>query len=107
MYRQVDSDVHNAGIFDIIVDYSKDNTNVPISEKYVTTCSGTRRLRHTTEGWHLLVRWKGISEQWVSLKLLKEHNPVDIDEFSQSCDISNNFLWLVVTVYVKKKKLHN
>ena len=48
MYSQADSDGHTANILDVIVDYSKDDTSVPISEKYVTTRSGTRRLLHTT-----------------------------------------------------------
>ena len=48
MYRQVDYDGHTAGILDVIVYYSKDDTAVPISEKYVTTPSCTRRLLHNT-----------------------------------------------------------
>ena len=87
MYIQVDYDGYTADILDVIVDYSKDDTFIPIFEKYVTIRSGNRRLCHTTEGWHLLVRWKDVSEQWVPLKLLKEHNPDEFAEFSQSCDI--------------------
>ena len=89
MYSQVDSDGHADGILDVISDYYKDDTSVPIYEKYVNTRSDTRRLLCTTEGWHLLVLWKDGYEKWVSLELLKEHNPVDIDAFSQSSDISD------------------
>ena len=98
MYIQVDSDVHSALILDVIVDYSKDDTSVAISEKYVTTRPGTRRLLHTTEGWHLLVQWKYGSEKLVSLKLLKEHNPVEIFEFSKSRNISDkpDLCWWVL-----------
>ena len=55
MYNQVDYDGHTSGILDFIVDYYKDDNYIPIYEKYVTTCLGTCRLFHTTEGWHLLV----------------------------------------------------
>ena len=55
MYSQVDYGGHTDRILDFIFDYSKDDTSVPISEKYVTTRSGTRRLHHTTEGCHLLI----------------------------------------------------
>ena len=97
MYSQVDYDGQSAVILDFIIDYSKDDTAVPISENYVTKRSSTCRLRHTTEGWHLLVQCKDGSEQWVSLKLLKEHNPVEISEFSQSRNISDKpaFCWWV------------
>ena len=89
MYSQVDSDGHADGILDVIADYYKDDTSVPISEKYVNTRSDIRRLCHTTEDWHLLVLWKDEFEKWVSLKLLKEHNPVEISEFAQSRGISD------------------
>ena len=104
MYRQVDSGGHSSIILDVIVDYSKDDTSVPISEKFFTVRSGNRGLCHTSEGWHFLVRWKDGSEQWVSLKLLKEHNPVDIVDFSQSSDISDkpSFCWWVLYTLIKR-----
>ena len=55
IYSQVDYDGQNSGILDVIVDYSKYDTAVPISYKYVTMHSGTRMLCHATDGWHLLV----------------------------------------------------
>ena len=55
MQIQINSDGHIFDILDVTVDYSKYDTVVPISEKYVTTRSGSRRIYHTTEGWHLLV----------------------------------------------------
>ena len=106
MYSQVDYDGHTAGILDNIVDYSKDDTAVPISEKYVTTCSGDCRLLHTTKDCHLLVQWKDGSEQWVFLKLLKKHNHVEIAEFSHSRNISYEpaFCWWVP--YTLRKQYH-
>ena len=104
MYIQVDSYGNTSSILDVIVDYSKDDTAVPIYDKYVTTRSGTRRLLHTTEGWQLLVRQKYGSEKWVSLKLLKEQNPVEISEFAQSRDIYEKpaFYWWVPYTFRKK-----
>jgi len=56
MYSQVDSDGYSQTILDGIIDYSKDGQAVTMDDKYVTTRSGTRRLRETTVGWKLLVR---------------------------------------------------
>jgi len=63
----------------------------------VTTRSGTRHLRETTIGWKLLVRWKDGSEQWISLKLLKESNPMEVAEFAKAREIDNGpaFCWWV------------
>jgi hypothetical protein len=41
-----------------IIDYRKDDSAVPLEDKYLTTRSGQRRLRKTTQGWELLVAWK-------------------------------------------------
>ncbi len=98
MYSQVDSDGHQSQLLEAIIDYSKqDDNTVHKSDKYNVTRSGRRRLRQTTAGWKLLVRWKDGNEQWVPLKLLKESNPVDVDELAQARKIQDEpaFSWWV------------
>jgi hypothetical protein len=51
---------------------------VPIKDKYLTTRSGQRRLRKTTQGWSLLV--KGGTESWVKLAELKDSYPIELAE---------------------------
>ena len=68
MYSQVDSQGRSHVILDSIIDYSMDDDAIPMSEKYVTTKSGQRRLRKTTQGWKLLVLWRDGTEQWVPIK---------------------------------------
>ena len=67
---QVDSDGYSASLMEAIVDYTKDEaTGVPMTNKYVITRTGTRRLRKTTTGWKLLVRWRDGSEAWICLRI--------------------------------------
>ena len=81
-----------------IVDYQRDDS-VAISKEdgYITTKSGQRRLRKSTKGWKLLVRWADLSESWIPLKDLKESNPIEVAEFARARGISNKpaFAWWV------------
>lgn len=107
MYSQVDANGHQSQLLEAIIDYSKDNTAVDKSDKFVTTRSGRRRLRKTTAGWKLLVVWKDGSEQWVPLKLLKESNPVDVAEFAQARGINDEpaFSWWVPYTLKKRDRI--
>ena len=56
-----------------------------------------KRLRKTTVGWTLKVRWHDDSEQWVPLSVLKESNPVEVAEYATARNIANEpaFRWWV------------
>ena len=75
-----------------------------MADKYITTKSGTRRLRQTTVGWKFLVEWANSSRQWIDLKLLKESNPVQVVEYATACNIADEpaFAWWVP--YVLRKR---
>ena len=107
MYMQVDSEGRSTLLLKSILDYSMDSTAVPMSDKYVTTKSGQKRLRQTTAGWKLLVQWRDGSEQWVPLKLLKESNPIEVAEFAVARDIKDfpAFAYWVPHVLRKRDKI--
>lgn len=95
---QVDDDGYSMTLMEAIVDHRKDEaTAVPMSDKYLITQSGQRRLRKTTKGWKLLVRWKDGSEAWIDLKDMKESHPVETAEFAKARGISDEpaFAWWV------------
>jgi hypothetical protein len=55
MLSQVDHEGHNKILMRDIIDYKRDEAMaVPIEDKYLTTRSGQRRLRKTTQGWSFL-----------------------------------------------------
>jgi hypothetical protein len=69
MLSQVDHEGHNMMLMRDIIDYKRDEAMaVPMKDKYLTTRSGQRNLRKTTQGWSLLVYWKDGTEPWVSLQ---------------------------------------
>ena len=81
-----------------IVEFRKDSLiAVPKSEKYVITGRGGKRLRKTTKGFELLVRWADGNESWIKLKDMKESHPVQTAEFARSKGIDDKaaFAWWV------------
>ncbi len=104
MYAQVDSEGFQYTLLDSITDYATDKRAISKANKYFVTKQGTRRLRHTTAGWKLLVLWKDGSEQWVPLKDLKNSHPIEVAEFAKSRGIDDEaaFCWWVP--YVLKKR---
>ena len=80
---QVDDDGFSSPLLQAIIDYCKD-TSVAVSkrDRHVEDRNGRKRLRKTTKGWQLKVKWSDGSTSWLDLKILKESNPVDVAEFA-------------------------
>ncbi len=105
MLTQVDSDGFSLTMLEAITDYRKDEAvAVPKKDKYLTTPSGQRRLRKTTVGWSLLVKWADGSESWIPLKDLKESNPIETAEFAKARSIADEpaFAWWVPCTLQKR-----
>ena len=85
MLTQVDSDRFSLSLMEGIIDYKHDDS-IAISK---TASRGQRRLRKTTVGWKLLVKWRDQSESWIKLSELKESHPVETAEFAKSRGIDD------------------
>jgi hypothetical protein len=107
MYSQVDSEGHSTAAVDSIIDFKKTFSAVPKSNKFILTKSGQKRLRKTTEGWKLLVRFKDKSEQWIPLRILKETNPVNVANFAMTRNIADEaaFAWWVPFTLCQRDKI--
>ena len=76
MISQCDEDGFSSFLMDCIIDFKKDLATVVSKEDmHVITKRGQRRLRKTTSGWKILVRWKDKTESWIPLKDMKESHP--------------------------------
>ena len=63
MLAQIDSDGFSLSLMEGIIDSRRDDSvAIPKTDKYITTSRGQRRLRKTTAGWKLLVKWRDQSE---------------------------------------------
>ena len=97
MLSQVDNEGYTLQHLSQIVDASSDDSAVSKSALYCTTKRGNRRMRHTTCGWKMLVRWKDNSETWMPLKDMKESYPIETAEFAKARGIDDEpaFAWWV------------
>ena len=84
-------------VYDNYTTISVVNVAVSKDDAKVVTCRGRQRLRITTCGWKLLVRWKDGSESWIHLKDLKESHPVELAEYAKARSIADKpaFTWWV------------
>ena len=91
-----------------IIDYKHDDSvAIPKMDKYTTTLRGQRRLRKTTAGRKLLVKWRDQSESWVKLSELKESDPVETAEFAKlrGIDDEPGFAWWVPHTLKKRNAI--
>jgi hypothetical protein len=96
MLTQVDSDGFSTSLMEGIIDYRKDETTaVSKADMHIVMRRGQKKLRKTTVGWKLLVRWKDQSESWIHLKDMKESHPVEVAEFAKARGIADDpaFIW--------------
>lgn len=108
LLNQVDDEGYTTTMLESIVDYNVDYSSaIDKKDKYVTTRTGQKRLRHTTKGWKLLVRWKDGSETWIPLTHMKESHPVETAEFAMARRIDNEaaFAWWVPYVLRKRENI--
>ena len=57
MFAQVDEEGNRHILFQEIVDHSVDGKEIKQKDAFITTKTGNRRLRKTTQGWEILVQW--------------------------------------------------
>ena len=80
----------------LTIDYHKyEYVAVPKHGIYVDNPLGWKKLKKTTVGCSILVKWGNNLESWIALKYLKESHPFETAEFSkdQSIDNEPDFLW--------------
>ena len=98
MLTQVDLDRYSLSLMDSIIDHQRDLSQaIPMEGKHITTKSGQKRLRKTTKGWKLLIKWKDKSKAWINLTDMKEVHLVETAEYARVRGISNEaaFGWWV------------
>ena len=64
-------------------------------------------MLQTTVGWKFNVKWRDGTTMWVSLKDIKESNPIEVAEYVTSCDIQDEpaFAWWVPYTMRKRDRI--
>ena len=89
MLTQVDSDGYSLSLMDSSIDHQRDPSQaIPMEDKHIMTKSSQKRLRKSTKGWKLLIKWKDKSKAWINLADMKEVHPVETAEYARAMGIS-------------------
>eukprot|EP00984_Skeletonema_dohrnii_P005553 scaffold1958_cov91-Skeletonema_dohrnii-CCMP3373.AAC.1 len=89
---------------DAIVDHRRDGDALRRADMYIKPKGRKRRLRQSTRGWRLLVKWKNGTTQWLPLKELKESSPIEVAEYATAKGIVNEPAFLWWCPYVLRKR---
>jgi hypothetical protein len=107
MYAQADIDGNQYLLLSEIIDHKSDGNTVHADDSHFTTPTGREKIRRTTKGWKLCVKWKDESTTWEDLKDLKESNPVQVAEYAVTNKIVSQpaFAWWVPFTLKKRDRI--
>ena len=107
MLSQVDSDGHQYNLLDEIVAHRSTGEALKKDEGWHVNRKGQRSRKLTTRGWYFNVQWKDGTQQWISLKDLKESNPVEIAEYAKKHELISEpaFAWWVPYTLKKRDRI--
>jgi Reverse transcriptase (RNA-dependent DNA polymerase) len=99
----IDSEGRTHRMMDEIIEHKRLNDALSIDDS--KTSDG--RLRQTTKGWKLCVRWKDGSLSWEKLSLIKDGYPIELAEYAIANKLSSEpaFAWWVNDVLKKRDRI--
>eukprot|EP00934_Nitzschia_sp_Nitz4_P002319 Nitzschia sp. Nitz4//scaffold471_size5685//193//5616//NITZ4_009210-RA/size5685-processed-gene-0.1-mRNA-1//1//CDS//3329552692//2319//frame0 len=107
LYSQVDSEGRQQQIFREIIAHRRNKRAVDKADQFRTLPNGRRIQKKTTAGWDLEIEWKDGSTSWLTLKELKETNPIEVALYAVANRIDDEpaFSWWVKQVLKKRQRL--
>ena len=84
-----------------------DGKEIKQQDAFITTKTGTRCQRETTQGWEILVQWNDGRSTWIAMKNMKDYYPVQLAEYAVTCKLSQEpaFVWWVPYVLKKRNRI--
>ena len=81
-----------------------DKQSVKNKDQWIVTKRGRRSMPQSTVGWKFCVKWKDGAVTWISLKDLKESNPIEVVEYVKAHNIQDEhaFVWWVLFTLLKR-----
>ena len=104
---QADSDGIHHHLLEVILYHSKDKREIEKRDKYFVSKRGRRSVLKTTVGWKFNVKCRDGTTTWVSLKDIKESNPIEVAEYVTSRNIQDEpvFFWWVPYTLRKRDRI--
>ena len=75
---QADGERLHHQLLEGILDHSKNKQAIEKKDKYFVSKHGRRSMHKTTVGWRFNIKCRDGTTKWVSLKDIKESNPIEV-----------------------------
>ena len=104
LFAQVDQDVQRFVLFDEIIDWRTDGSQIKLEDAFIHINNGNKGRRETTKGWEVCIQWKDGSSTWNPVKDVKEAYTIQLSEYTVKNRIPEqpDFAWWIK--YVPKKR---
>ena len=79
---QIDEEGCSFSILKEISNHHHDNTAITRANGLNISYNGNQIPKKTTRGWQLQVEWKDGTSEWLPLKQVKDHNPIELAEYT-------------------------
>ena len=95
LYDQVDDYSRSSTLFGDIVSHEKTNEAIDKHDGWISLKGGGKKRKITTSGWNFEVSWADGTSTWLSLKEIKDNNPVELAEYVIWNDLDDEpaFAW--------------
>ena len=84
IFAQINKEGNHHVLTDKITEHWFDKAAVKSQYAFVTTSSGTKRRRQTTQEVSMCIKWRDGNTTWVALKYIKEAYPVQLSEYAMA-----------------------
>ena len=107
LFAQVDQDRQRFVLFDEIIDWRTDGSQIKSEDAFIHISNGNKRRRETTKGWEVYIQWKDGSSTWNQVKDVKEAYPVQLAEYAVQNRISEQsaFSWWIKYLLKKRDRI--
>ena len=78
LFAQFDQDGHRFVLFDEIIDWRTDGSQIRSEDAFIHISNRNKRRRETTESWEVCIQWKDGSSTWNQVKDVNKAYPVHI-----------------------------
>ena len=106
LYSQVNSEGNQYRVYQDIISHRRKASAIHKADAFCKS-SKQKVQKKTTTGWDLEVEFKDGSTSWITLKEIKETNPVEVAEYAQDNNIIEEptFAWWAPEVLKKRERL--
>lgn len=109
LHSQIDDEGRQYDVFEEICDHKRDSCALIMAQGTRRRPNGDPMPVKTTKGWKLQVRFKGGRTSWLTLRQLKDSNPLETAEYAIAAGIDKEpaFAWWVKDILRQRRRIIN